>query len=462
MSRQLHRRAGYRKMAGVAAVAALGLAAAACSSNNPTSSTSSSNGPVTISVDCAPPSSSPVQHKEWNEDVALFEKKNPDIKIQSIDTSPCEVPATFTAMLRAGTEPNVFYTYFTDRNQVLDAGQAADITKYVNTTTVPALHDIVPSALAAVTAGKTLYGLPTSNYTQGLIINRQLFTQAGLNPNDPPTTWAEVEKDAKAITALGHGIWGYGDYSAGNNGGWHFSSEVDAMGGQMVASDGTTAAFDSAPGKAVLEALHTMRFVDKSMSPTQQLEWGALQKQMAAGKLGMYIAAPDDIYDVIVPQDGGHINDYGMGPLPSASGTPAGSLSGGSDYMFAKNDSPAQIKAGIKFIDFEDLTPGTGQFNYVRAKADGLPVGFPEPQLFTGATQAQNQKLLDASATINPAYYASFTNAHEMGVGEPADAQAVYKTLDPVMLAVLTNPNANISQLLSGAASQVNQILANS
>jgi ABC-type glycerol-3-phosphate transport system substrate-binding protein len=462
MSRQLHRRAGYRKMAGVAAVAALGLAAAACSSNNPTSSTSSSNGPVTISVDCAPPSSSPVQHKEWNEDVALFEKKNPDIKIQSIDTSPCEVPATFTAMLRAGTEPNVFYTYFTDRNQVLDAGQAADITKYVNTTTVPALHDIVPSALAAVTAGKTLYGLPTSNYTQGLIINRQLFTQAGLNPNDPPTTWAEVEKDAKAITALGHGIWGYGDYSAGNNGGWHFSSEVDAMGGQMVNSDGTTAAFDSAQGKAVLEALHTMRFVDKSMSPTQQLEWGALQKQMAAGKLGMYIAAPDDIYNVIVPQDGGHINDYGMSPLPSASGTPAGSLSGGNDYMFAKRDSPAQIKAGIKWLNFEDLTPGVGQFNYVRQKADGFPVGFPEPQLFSGATEAKNQKLLDASATINTAYYSTFTNAHENGMGEPVDAQAVYKTLDPVMLAVLTNPNANISQLLSGAASQVNQILANS
>ena len=43
-----------------------------------------------------------------------------------------------------------------------------------------------------------------------------------------------------------------------------------------------------------------------------------------------------------------------------------------------------------------------------------------------------------------------------------ADAQAVYKTLDPVMLAVLTNPNANISQLLATATSQVNQILANS
>jgi hypothetical protein len=205
-----------------------------------------------------------------------------------------------------------------------------------------------------------------------------------------------------------------------------------------------------------------MRFVDHSMSPTQQLAWGTLQKQMAANKLGMYVAAPDDIYNVIVPQDGGNISDYGMAPLPSTTGTPAGSLSGGNDYIFAKHDTPAQIQAGIKWLVFEDLTPGTGQFSYVRQKADGFPVGFPEPQLFTGATATKQQQLLDASATVNPAFYSSFTNAHELAMGEPADAQAVYKTLDPVMLAVLTSPTANISQLLATATSQVNQILANS
>jgi ABC-type glycerol-3-phosphate transport system substrate-binding protein len=460
--RRLHRRDGTgRGLAGFAVFAALGLAAAACSSS-PAASGGSSGGHVAISVDCAPPASSPVQHKEWLEDVASFEKQNPSITVNSVFENPCEVPASFTAMLRAGNEPNLFYTYFTDKNQVLDAGQAADITSYVNSTTVPTLKDIVPTAIAAVTAGKTLYGLPTVNYTQGLIINRALFKQAGLNPDQPPTTWAQVEADAKAITQLGQGIYGYGDYSAGNNGGWHFSSEIDAEGGQMINSAGTAAAFNSTQGQAVLQALHQMRFVDKSMSATQQLAWGTLQKQMAANKLGMYIAAPDDIYNVIVPQDGGSIGDYGMGPIPSTSGTPAGSLSGGNDYMFAKHDTPAQIQAGIKWMNFEYLTPGTGQFNFVRQKTDGFPVGFPEPQLFTGATAATYTKLQDASATINPAYYSTFANAHEQPMGEPADAQAVYKTLDPVMLSVLTNPSANISQLLATATTQVNQILANS
>jgi ABC-type glycerol-3-phosphate transport system substrate-binding protein len=471
MHRRLQRRAGYRKVAGVTLTAALGLAAvAACSSSGTpaatSTSTASSSGPVTISIDCAPPPSQPVQTKEWNEDIASFEKQNPNITVHSIDTYPCEPsPATFTAMLDGGTEANVFYTYFGDMDQVLLAGQAADITSYVNTSTVPVWNSILPSMKAAVTAGKTLYGLPYVSYTQGLVYNRQLFTEAGLNPNDPPTTWAQVESDATAITKLGHGIWGYGDYSAGNNGGWHFSSEVDAEGGQMLNSSNTAAAFDSPQGEAVLEALHTLRYTDKAMSPDQGLAWGTLQKQFAAGKLGMYIAAPDDIYGTIIPQDDGNVSVIGMGPLPSTSGTPAGSLSGGDAYMFAKKDTPAQIAAGVKLVNWLYLTIGQGPtFNYARSKADGQPVGFPEPEIFIQGTAANTayQKSLQASATINTSYYQAFLNANETPMGQPVDDQAIYKTLDPVMLAVLTNPNANISQLLSQAATNVNTILANS
>jgi ABC-type glycerol-3-phosphate transport system substrate-binding protein len=456
----------YRLVAAITAAAGLVLSAAACSSAGSNSSGNASGGKVAISVDCAPPASQePIQHKEWLEDVALFEKANPDITINSVYNYPCEVPANFTAMLRGGTEPDLFYTYFTDLPQVLLSGQAADITQYVNSTTVPTLKDIVPSAVKAVTAGKTIYGIPTSNYTQGIIYNRKLFKEAGLNPDQPPTTWAQVEQDATAIAKLGNGIEGWGDYSANNNGGWHFTSYIDAAGGSMLNTSATppTASFDNATGEAILQALHTLRFTDHAMSATQGLAWGALQQQFAAGKLGMYITAPDDIYNVIVPTDKGNLSDIGMGPLPSLNGTPAASLSGGNDYVFAKHDTPAQIKAGIKWLNFEDLTPGTGQLlNFARQKADGIPVGFPEPQLFDGKTGQKLNQLRDASATINTSYYEPFLKANENGAGEPTNAQAVYKSLDPVMLAVLTEPNANIPALLKTASANVNTILANS
>jgi ABC-type glycerol-3-phosphate transport system substrate-binding protein len=465
----IYDRLRHRPVVAVAAVAGIVLAAAACSSNSASSGggaagSGNTGGKVTISIDCAPPAAQqPVQHKEWLEDVAIFEKANPNITINSVYNYPCEQPASFTAMLRAGNEPDIFYTYFTDLPQVLLSGQAADITQYVNTKTVPTLNDIAPSSMKAVTAGKTLYGIPTSNYTQGLIYNRKLFTEAGLNPDNPPTTWAQVETDATAIAKLGNGIEGWGDYSAGNNGGWHFSSYIDAVGGTMV-NNGTapaTASFNTPEAQQVLQALHNLRFTDKAMSATQGLAWGDLQKQFGAGKLGMYIAAPDDVYNVIVPQDKGNINDIGMGPLPSLTGTPAGSLSGGNDFVFAKHDTPAQIEAGIKWINFEDMTPGTGQFNFARQKTDGFTVGFPEPELFTGATATQVDSLRAKYATIPVQYYQPFVKAQEAGDGEPTDAQAVYKTLDTVMLAVLTEPNADIPALLKTAAGNVNTLLAN-
>jgi ABC-type glycerol-3-phosphate transport system substrate-binding protein len=467
MSRQ-RPRLRYRPVVVVVAAAGLVLTAAACSSSSSSTGGTSgaSSGPVTISIDCAPPAAQePVQHKEWVEDIAIFEKANPNITIDSTYNYPCDAnQAQFTAMLRAGTEDNLFYSYFTDLPQILLDGQAADITQYVNTKTVPTLDDIVPGSMKAVTAGTTIYGLPASNYTQGLIYNRKLFQEAGLNPDQPPTTWAQVETDAMAISKLGNGIEGWGDYSAGNNGGWHFSSYIDALGGSMVNNNTSppTASFDNASGMAVLQALHTLRFTDKAMSPTQGLAWGTLQQQFAAGKLGMYIAAPDDIYNVIVPTDKGNLNDIGMGALPSVNGTPAGSLSGGNSFIFAKKDTPAQIEAGVKWLNFEDLTPGVGQFNFVRQKADGFPVGFPEPELFQSATGQKINALRNASATINTSYYSTFVNANENGDGEPTDAQAVYKSLDPVMLAVLTEQNANIPDLLKTAAANVNTILANS
>jgi ABC-type glycerol-3-phosphate transport system substrate-binding protein len=460
----------HRPVTAVVAVAGLALAAAACSSNSSTSSSganaaANSGVKTTISINCAPPSAQqPVQHKEWVEDIAIFEKANPNITVNSIYNYPCETGASFTAMLRSGNVPDIYYSYFTDLPQILQAGQAQNISKYVSASTVTNFSDIAAGAMKAVTApGGNIYGLPTSDYTQGLVYNRHLFTEAGLNPDQPPTTWAQVETDAKAIAKLGNGIEGWGDYSAGNNGGWHFASYMDAMGGTTVNNSGAapTADFNNANGVAVLQALHTLRFTDNAMSATQGLAWGALQQQFGAGKLGMYIAAPDDIYNVIVPTYKGNLNDIGMAPLPSASGTPAGSLSGGNDFIFAPHDSAAQIQAGIKFIDFEDLTPGSGQFNFARQKADGFTVGFPEPALFTGATESAVNQLRTKYATIPVSYYQSYINANEASDGEPFDAQAVYKTLDPVMLAVLTEPNANIPALLKTATTNVNTILSN-
>ena len=236
----------HRKVLGLVLAAGLGLSAAACGSDDDKPAAQGSTGgdaAVTITVGCQPPKSNPKEREAWDADVAEFQKLHPNITIQSKDAFPCINPDTFQAKLAGGTVEDVFYVYYTDVQKIIKARQAADISEYVGT--VKPLKDIRPDVLSVFKDGDKTYGLPRNNYNMGLVYNRKLFTQAGLNPDAPPKTWAEVHEAAKKIAALGPGYTGFGEYSAGNTGGWHFAASLYARGGSMVSDDGKSAAFNS-------------------------------------------------------------------------------------------------------------------------------------------------------------------------------------------------------------------------
>ena len=450
------------RFAAVAALAVAGaVSVAACSSGGGSGSTSaSSNGPVKITVGCEPPKTQAAQRKFFVDDIAAFEKANPNITVVGDDTNPCDDPTTFDAKLASGKMDNVFYTYFTDAANVVNSGQAANISKYASQ--VKNLGDIQSDLVNLYRQGGTssgdLYGVPVSNYTLGLLYNKQLFQRAGLNPNQPPTTWAQVRADAKKISALGGGIVGYGDYRAAHVGGWHFTAEMYSLGGTMVS--GQKAAFDNATGLQLLKNLQAMRWTDNSMGSKQLLQYNDLPQLMGSGKLGMYVAAPDNV-TYIHQEYGSSYANLAEGPMPGNGGT----LLGGAGYMFNKKDTPAQIQAGIKFLNFEFLTPGAGQFNYARAKAAGQPVGLPEPNIWTAGTAVAKSTTSDedSNATIPVANFAPYLNAapNMKNEIEPPQAQAIYAQGDKVMAGVLTQRNPNLQQLLNTFSSQVNSILAN-
>ncbi|MEU5252045.1 extracellular solute-binding protein [Streptomyces longwoodensis] len=460
-----------RRTGAVVVVSALALSAlAACgtssSSGDSGNSGSGSSDPaapldpktkVTITIDCMPPAAKAAELKEWKEDVAAFNKTWPNVTIEGRSTpGQCLEPPRFTAMLKAKSQPDVFYTYFTDLPQVLDNDGAEDITAYVTDKTVPALKDIDPNVLGSLKQDGKLYGLPTSNYTMGLLINRKLFRQAGLDPDNPPRTWEDVRAAAKKIAGLGKGIAGYGDYSAANTGGWHFTAAVYSLGGDVVDSSGKKAAFNDAIGKQVAQNLHAMRWEDDSMGKTQLLKWGDLQKQIATDKLGMFLAAPDDIA-YMVQQLGATYENFGMGPIPGGKNT----LAGGNNYMIKKGISGDKVKAAIAWLNYKNLTVGKGQFDWARTKADKLPVGVPQPNFWLGESKKQDDAARTANATMPVANFKTFMDNPVAGKAEPPKAQEIYKVLDNVMSGVLTDKDADIDKLLSTAESQVNQVLAN-
>ncbi|WP_328667573.1 extracellular solute-binding protein [Streptomyces sp. NBC_00322] len=412
---------------------------------------------LTLTIDCMPSPAKAAELKEWNEDVKAFNKTYPNIKIQGRSTpGQCLEPPRFTAMLKAKSQPDVFYTYFTDLQQVLDNAGAADISAYVTPKTVPALADVDADVMNSLKHDGKLYGLPTSNYSMGLLVNRKLFQQAGLNPDNPPKTWAEVRTAAKAIAGLGKGVAGYGEYSAGNTGGWHFTATMYGLGGEVVDASGKKAAFNNDLGRQIVQNLHAMRWDDDSMGKTQLLKWGDLQKQIASDKLGMFLAAPDDIA-YMVQQLGATYENFGMGPIPGQKST----LFGGNNYMIKKGISPDKIKAAVAWLNFKNLTLGKGQFDWARTKADGLPVGVPQPNFWLGASKTRDDAARAASATMPVQNFKAFMDNPVKGKAEPPKAQEIYKVLDNVMSAVLTNEKADAVKLLATAVSQVDQILAN-
>jgi multiple sugar transport system substrate-binding protein len=449
-----------RNAVATALVAGLALSATACSSGSGSNGASAGDGPVTITVGCEPPTSQASARTNWQADVTAFEKANPGVTVKGDDSNPCDDPATFDAKLASGKMDNVFYTYFTDAANVISSGQAVDIQQYA--AQINDYKDIQSSLLDIYRQGGgdsgDLYGIPTGNYSLGLVYNRTLFQRAGLNPDKPPTTWDEVESDAVAIAKLGGGIVGYGEYSAGNTGGWHFTAEVYSRGGRMVAPDGKSAAFDDADGLATLQFLHRLRYVDDVMGDKQGLQYNDLLQMMASGKLGMYVGAPDNLTS-IHSQYSVPYTDLGVGPMPGETAT----LVGGSGYMFNKNDTPAQIRAGIKFVNYEFMTSGLGQFNYRRLAQTGQPVGLPEPDLWTGAAATADAAAVTKYANIPTANFAAYVAATPKMklLVEPPQAQAIYAQGDKAMDAVLTNPNADLQGLLDTFKSQANSILAN-
>ena len=67
---------------------------------------------------------------------------------------------------------------------------------------------LAPAHIAAATTDGVTYAVPHVLDASALYYNKVLFEQAGLDPESPPTTLAEVAEDAAAIAALGNGIGG--------------------------------------------------------------------------------------------------------------------------------------------------------------------------------------------------------------------------------------------------------------
>jgi multiple sugar transport system substrate-binding protein len=477
MTRQPNRRLGLLT---VATVAVLSLGACNASTSSPSPSTAPETSPAATAASAAP---SPADQKPvsitvgvlrpgatqeaadaLNLQISEFETKYPWITIESQEynwTAP-----TFTAALAAGTLPDVFTIPFTDGKGLIAQHQIVNIDSRVRA--LPYIDKFNPNVLVNGQDGDgQIYALPTQAYGMSLTYNRTLFTQAGLDPDQPPTTWDEVKADAKII-ADKTGQAGFAEMATQNTGGWQLTTMTYALGGSMetIGDDGkVTATLDNAATKSALAFLHGLRWDDNSMGSTLDYNWGSINQAFAAGQIGMFTGG-SDLYTAMVQNNELNPDDYGVATIPLANDPNAGVLGGGTLVTVNVNTTEAQRDAAINWIDFyymnKLLTQEGAVADAQALKANNQPVGVPALPIFDKATYDESQVWIQDYINVPTAQMTAFTSKifDQKLINEPtAHTQDLYAALDPVVQAVLTDKNANIDALLAAANKQVQDIL---
>ena len=376
--------------------------------------------------------------------VQEFQKQRPDVVIEARDTLFDR--QQFTAKVAAGTMEDAFLVDFTQPGFLIDRGYVADVTpwitewddfEYYNRSLLQIVQD----------EDARIYGLPVGGYALGLIYNRDLFEEAGLDPDDPPRTWAELQEAAFQISLVDDEYAGFGALSSAGQGGWHFVAMVYSFGGSFLAEtdDGWEARFVSDEALDVLDLLQQMRWEDDSLTQQQLLDAADLVSLMAAGRLGMGIMAGDELRR-IEAQFEGDMTTFGMGPLPQAGGN--ATLAGGATWMFNPNSSDEVLQAAVEWSIFQ--TFANYENDIAAQAARGQLVGWPQLPVFTGAKQEEREAILARYANAPIELYEPFTSATEITLRpEPqVETQKLYRDLDVVTQAVLTDPFADAEKIL--------------
>lgn len=145
--------------------------------------------------------------KEVSAAISDFEAQNPCITVKPIAIPYNNVVSQLTIMAVGNNTPDVM-ELSSGMPQILAAqGALADLKKYAGS---DLLNDNYPKMLEDGTYQGTLVALPLSLTPHGFWYNKDLMAKAGLDPNKPPQTIDELDKDMAVIKEKLPGVSPFG------------------------------------------------------------------------------------------------------------------------------------------------------------------------------------------------------------------------------------------------------------
>ncbi|WP_298928302.1 ABC transporter substrate-binding protein [uncultured Ramlibacter sp.] len=278
---------------------------------------------------------------------ADFMKANAGIKVTPVYAGTYQetLVKTLTAH-KAGTPPVTSVLLSTDMFTLIDEEAIVPFDNFIKTDDDRKWLGSFYKAfmMNSQTGGKT-WGIPFQRSTVVMFYNKELLKEAGLNPNSPPSTWAELKDAATKLTkkdASGKVTqWGVQIPSSGFPY-WLFQTLTTPADAILANEAGTQVKFDD---PKVVEALQYWVDLGKAgVHPPGVVEWGTTPKDFFEKKVAMMYTTTGNLTNVKANAK----FDFGVAMIPGAKRK--GSPTGGGNFYISKKASPAQQEASFKFI----------------------------------------------------------------------------------------------------------------
>ncbi len=276
-----------------------------------------------------------------------FARENPRFRIRPVYAGSYQdtLTKTLTAM-RGGDAPQVACLLSTDMFTLIDedAVLAWDDLPGVER---PWLDGFFPGFLENSRTGGKTWGIPFQRSTIVLYWNKELFREAGLDPERAPANWAEQLSHAQKLTKRqGDNTtqWGIQIPSSGFPY-WLFQGLTTQNDVRLMNPEGNRTFFNA---PKVAEALQY--WVDLAnrhrVHPPGIVEWGTTPRDFFERKVAMMWTTTGNLTNVRRTAQ----FPFGVGMLPA--GVQRGSPTGGGNLYVFKSANPAQREGAVQFARF--------------------------------------------------------------------------------------------------------------
>lgn len=418
---------------------------------------------VTITVGDLPPEANAAAREQFLAEVEAFEAEYPHITLDPIEET--WDPQTFQAKLAGGNLPDVMFTAVTEAASIASRKQVADLNDALEITGIGA--ELNPDLVETVTGDDGgIYAVPTGVGPLGLIYNRKLFEQAGLDPDSPPATWEEARAAAQAIVEKTDATIGLTVYaSQGTGGGWMLAAGAASFGGALVNEDGTEATLTSDPVVDFLETYRAMRWEDDTVGNLVVFGGDETYAGFSADQIGMLIGH-NGMYNPIITRNGADPEIFGMGPLPVGDGADPATLSGGAIQIVSPTTTLEEQVAAVQWINFRYLRKFTDeQFAVDQAKAaadSGVAVFLPGYAPVSDAAYEQYLEWIEPYNNVPIEQFDPFMDSratYELRPEPPLKTQEIYAALSVVLQRILEDESADPATVLAEANDAVDRLL---